>query len=196
MFLIAIGGIIGLVIGGIVLIGILTFVFWAIAKHNAFRRMEVKIDESASDIDVALNRRFDLLTKEYEICKGFAKQESNVLQEVTRLRGLADTTKKTDIDRLSKINAGLDRLQNAIQVTMEQYPTLKSDQVFLHLMDSCREVEEHLEASRRLYNSNVSIYNQEIVVFPSSLIASFSHCQKRDLFRVEEGKAKDVRMEF
>ncbi len=196
MFLIAIGGIIGLVIGGIFLLFILSFLFWAISKHNAFRRMEVKIDESASDIDVALNRRYDLLTKEYEICKGYAKQESSVLEEVSRLRSLAGKSAKADIDTLSKMNAGLDRLQNAIQVTLEQYPTLKSDQVFLHLMDSCRDVEDHLEASRRLYNSNVSIYNQEIVVFPSSLIASLSHCQKRELFRVEEGKEKDVPMAF
>lgn len=196
MFLIAAGAISGIIIGGVLLILVLCLVFWFIAKYNSLRRMEVKIDEAASDIDIALTRRYDLLSKEYQICKGYAKHESQVLEEITRLRSSSKKDEKPDIDRLSEVNNALDRLQGDIQVTMEQYPALKSDQVFLHLAESCRDVEERLEASRRLYNSNVSIYNQEIVVFPSSLVAGMAHCRKRELFRVEEGKKEDVTMEF
>ncbi len=198
MFLIATGGIIGIIVGGVILICLLVTVFWFIAKHNYFRRMEIKIDESASDIDVALNRRFDLLTKEYEICKGYAKHESATLSEIIRMRQAPSSSKegKVDMEKLSRINDGLNRLAGDIHVTMEQYPNLKADKVFLSLAESCRDVEEHLEAARRLYNSNVSLYNQEIVVFPSSIVASFAHCQKRELFKVEEGKSKDVKLEF
>lgn len=193
MFLISAPAIVAVIIVGVFLILLVTLFFWAIAKRNHFRRMEVKIEESASDIDVALNKRFDLLTKEYQICKGYAKHEKETFSEVTKLRSAAG---KKDMETLSRINNGLDRLQKDIDLTVEQYPQLKADQVFLHLADSCKEAEETLEAARRLYNSNVSLYNQEIVVFPSSIIASFCHCRKRDLFQVEERKRNDVEMEF
>ena len=58
------------------------------------------------------------------------------------------------------------------------------------------DTEEHLQAARRLYNSNVSRYNQQIVSFPSSVVANSKGMTKRDFFNVEEEKKQDVAMDL
>ena len=63
-------------------------------------------------------------------------------------------------------------------------------------MGQISEVEEQLQASRRVYNSNVSVFNQEIIVFPTSIVARHYHFEKRDFFEAEEAKRADVKIDF
>ncbi len=194
MFLIGAGTIVGLSIGGIFVLLILFVIFWGIAKANYFKRLKVKIDESASDIEVALNKRFDLLTKQVDVCKGYIKHESQTLIEVTLAR--ANATKSTDMKSLSELNNDLSKLSANISALIENYPQLKADTLFVNLQNSVNEVEEHLLAARRIYNSNVSIYNQDIVTYPSSIIARMIHCSPCEFFKVEEAKKQDVSLKF
>jgi LemA protein len=78
----------------------------------------------------------------------------------------------------------------------EQYPDLKANQNFLALQNQVGDVEEQLQAARRVYNSNVSVFNQEIIVFPSSVIAHHYAFVRRDFFEAEEAKREDVKIEF
>ena len=83
-----------------------------------------------------------------------------------------------------------------LNVVVEQYPNLKADTQFTFLQNSIGDVEEQLQAARRLYNANVSAYNQAIIVFPTSIVANASHLTKRDFFEAEEIKREDVKIEF
>ena len=193
LFLISPVGIVGIVIGGVIGLFVLFVICWGIAKANYFKRMQVKIRESQSNIEIALNKRFDLLTKQLDVCKGYVKHENETLVNVT----LARTTSKTnDINSLSKLNDDLSKISTNILAAVESYPQLKADALFSGLQSSINEVEEHLLAARRIYNSNVTIYNQEIVTYPSSIIANMIHCTAFDFFKVEEKKAQDVSMKF
>ncbi|MCI1735155.1 MAG: LemA family protein [Bacilli bacterium] len=195
--LLSVGAIVGMVFGGFFLLLILFIVCWGIRKANYFRRMQVKIKESASDIDVALTKRYDLLTKEYDIVKGYTKHESSTLINVTNVRAhTSSAPADPNIKDMSKFNADLDMASKEIHVAVEQYPDLKANTVFLSLQNACTDTEEHLAASRRLYTSNVSLYNSEIVTFPSSVIAGMIHAQPADFFQAEEAKKSDVKMEF
>lgn len=197
-FLLSAGAIVGVSIGGLFLILIVSLLFWFVAKRNLFKRMEVKIEESASDIDVALTKRYDLLTKEYDVCKGYSKHENATLSEVTRMRQnpRQDEDGNIDIERLSRLNHELDLLSRDIHLTVEQYPDLKANALFLNLMETSKQVENHLESTRRIYNSNVARYNEEIVIFPSSIVAHMIHAKKRGLFQAEEKKKDDVSLKF
>lgn len=84
----------------------------------------------------------------------------------------------------------------ALNVVVEQYPDLKASQNVAKLQDATLEVEENLQASRRVYNSNVSIYNQKVVVFPSNIIANWKKFAKRDFFEADEIKRGDVNFDF
>lgn len=194
----AVGGIIAGTIVGFILLVVIILLIWAIKKANYFRRMQIKIKESASDIDVALTKRFDLLTKQNDVVKGYTKHENSTLIAITQMRSSQGKTsnQETDMKKLSQFNADMDKVSHEISLNVERYPDLKANTLFLSLSNSCTDVEEHLQAARRLYNSNVSLYNQEIAVFPGSIVANHIHATSVDFFEAEEEKKQDVKLNF
>ena len=165
----------------ILLIILVLLVFYYIVKRNAFVKMEVQINEALSGIDVALEKRFDTLTKMYDLAKNYMQYEKSTLMEVVRLR-------QGNIQEKQEASKIMDDFQKSFDVTLENYPELRSSQNILELQKAVREVEDHLQASRRLYNNNVSIYNQAIVVFPSNLIANMMSLSKKEFFALSQGK--------
>jgi len=182
-----------LVIGGLLLLIVLIVVVWWIKTANRLRREQVKIDEAASGIDVALTKRFDLLTKTVATVKGYAKHESETLTKVIEMRKPASSASMSEKAAFSN---EVTKAFDSINVVAEQYPDLKANTNFLSLQNQIAEVEEQLQASRRVYNSNVSVYNQEIIVFPTSVVARHYGFAKRDFFEAEEAKRQDVKIEF
>ncbi len=188
------GVVIALIIIAVILVIVaISVIGWWIGTANRLRRDQVKIDESASGIDVALTKRFDLLTKSIAVVKGYAKHESETLENVIAMRRpTADSSMKDKADFSTAVSKAFD----SINVVAEQYPDLKANQNFLALQNQVSDVEEQLQAARRVYNANVSVFNQEIIVFPSSLISHHYGFVKRDFFEAEETKREDVKIEF
>jgi LemA protein len=172
-------------------IAIIFIIFvWYISTMNSLRRSVVKIDEALSSIDVALIKRYDVLTKMLDICKNYIKYEKETLLETIKLRS------GMSMDDRKSANNDLDQANNFINAVAENYPELKSSENFRQLQVSVMEVEEHLQAARRLYNSNVSYLNQRIVSFPSSIIASGLGISSMLFFEAEDSKKQDVDMSF
>ena len=90
----------------------------------------------------------------------------------------------------------LTKVANGLNVVVERYPDLKADKMFTNLQNAIMDTEEHLQASRRLYNSNVRIINQMIVTFPQSFVARQIGMTKKEFFEAEESKRQDVKMTF
>ena len=193
--LLGVGAIVGIVIAVVVVLLIVVLISWWIKKMNFFRQMQVKIKESASGIDVALTKRFDLLSKQYSIVKGYAKHENETLVDVTKMR--ANYHEGTgDVKEMNDFNSQMNQLSKSINIVIERYPELKANTMFISLSNSCTDVEEHLQASRRLYNADVSTYNQAIVSFPGSIVAGAIHATPEEFFKADEEKREDVKMEF
>ncbi len=177
----------------LVLIVVIAVVAWWISTSNRLKKEQIKIDESASGIDVALTKRFDLLTKAVATVKGYAKHEEKTLVGVISMRQPAsNASMKEKADFSNQVTKAFD----SINVVAEQYPDLKANANFMALQNQITEVEEHLQASRRVYNSNVSQYNQDIKIFPSSIVANHLRCEPREFFEAEEAKRQDVKIEF
>lgn len=177
----------------IIVLLVVIFAVWWISTANRMRREIVKIDEAASGIDVALTKRFDLLTKTVATVKGYAKHEETTLTQVIGMRG---PNKDSSMKEKSAYANQLTKAFDSINIVAEQYPDLKANANFMALQNQIAEVEEHLQASRRVYNSNVSYFNQEIVVFPKSIVARHYNFTARDFFEAEEAKRQDVKIEF
>ena len=177
----------------IVVVLVIALVGWWISTSNKFKRMGVKIDEAESGIDVALTKRFDLLTKALATVKGYAKHESETLEKVIKMRTPALNASLAEKQEFANATG---QALNSINVVAEQYPQLKADTQFTSLQNHISDVEEQLQAARRLYNANVSAYNQAIIVFPGSLVANSMHLTKREFFEAEETKKADVKIEF
>lgn len=174
----------------IVLILIAVVVISIIVMSNNLNKALVKIDEASSGIDVALTKRYDVLTKMIETVKGYAKHEKEVLFDVVKIR------KGMTIEEKNEANKQMDETLSKINVLAENYPDLKASENFKTLQDSITDVEEHLQAARRLYNANISSYNQMIVTFPISIIAGTKGLSKREFFVAEEHKKQDVEIKF
>lgn len=187
------GAIIGIVCGAIVLLIVIGLIAWWIKTGNLLRREVVKIDESASGIDVALTKRYDLLTKSVAVVKGVAKHEQETLTQVISMRR---PESGASMKEKSEFASSMTKAFDSINIVAERYPEIKANANFTALQNQVAEVEEQLQASRRVYNSNVSIYNQDIIVFPKSIVANHLHMTRRDFFEAEEAKRKDVEINF
>lgn len=165
-------------------------IIWWIATSNQFRRLLVKIEEASSGIDVALTKRYDTLTKMLDITKVYARHEVETLEKIVNLRNRMSVSEKNDV------NAKLDTMRDKISVIAESYPELKSSENFKQLQVTAADVEEHLQAARRLHNANVSLLNQSIVTFPKSLVAKAMNIVKQEFFAAEEAKKADVAIAF
>jgi len=179
-----------IIVGGLLIV----FILWYISVMNYLRRLEVKVEESLSGIDVALTKRYDVLTKMLDTTKGYSRHESETLEKIVRLR--KGQISELTIDQKADVGKNLDKIQSGINVIVEKYPDLKANAIFIKLQNMIADVEEHLQAARRFYNSNVTLINQAIVTFPQSIIARNIKMTKKLFFEAEENKKSDVKMEF
>lgn len=183
----SVGAIVGIVVAAAAVLGVIIYV---IVIRNKFHLLKQKIEEAGSDIDVALTKRFDLLTKQLEIVKGYAKHEKETFVSVTEMRtGMSPKDK-------AAYNAELDAVSKQLNIMVEQYPQLRAVESFTQLQRTTADVEEHLQAARRVYNANINAYNNAIIIFPNSIIANIMKLTKDDYFEAEETKREDVKMEF
>ena len=172
----------------ILLLIVLITVVWAVKTSNNIKRMEIKVDEAFSGIEVALTKRYDMLTKMLDVCKGFMKHESELFSKVISLR------RGMSLGEMGRADREMGELTGRLFAVAENYPELRSAQVFAELQQGVHDAEEHLQAARRLYNASVSSYNAAIAVFPDSLLARGR--SPREFFEAEDAKREDVKVQF
>lgn len=169
---------------------LLIFIIWYIVVLNKLNRTIIKIEEALSGIDIALTKRYDVITKMVEVVKGYTKHEKETLFKIIKMRENLSLIEK------SSLNKAMDENMQKVNIVVEKYPDLKANENFKELQKAIVDVEEHLQASRRCYNANVSIYNQLIVSFPINLVAKNKKMTKKDFFEIEESKKENVKIEL
>lgn len=175
----------------VIIIGFLLIVLLSyISILNKIKRTSIKVEEALSGIDVALSKRYNILSKMIDVVKGYAKHEKETMFQVIQLR------KDMSLSEKAKENIKMDENMEKIDVLVENYPDLKASENFKVLQKSILEVEEHLQASRRCYNSNVSRYNQLIMIFPTNLVAKSRGMTKRDFFEASELEKKNDKIDL
>lgn len=172
----------------IVVIILIIVVVWAISTSNRFKVLLVKMSEADSGIDVALTKRYDTLTKLIDVVKAYAKHETELFEKVIKLRSGMSIAEKNEANHL------MDEASKQINVLAENYPELRSNENYKQLQGAIVEAEDHLQAARRVYNMNVSSFNQAIAVFPASIIANNAKHTQKDFFEAEEIKRTDVKI--
>ena len=172
----------------IVIIVVLIVVIWPILITNKFNTLAVKIDEAASGIEVALTKRYDMLNKMLDTAKGYMKHEKDVFKTTISMR------QGMSINDLANADNEMSKVTSSLLALAENYPELKSSDVFLELQKGIKDAEEHLQAARRVYNSNVSNFNQSLVIFPNKLFAGSR--KPYDFYKAEDYKREDVKINF
>ena len=172
----------------IVLLLVVLAIVWCVRTVNDFKKKEIRVQEGLSGIEVALTKRYDMLIKMLDAAKGYMAHESDLYTKVIELR------RGMSVAELSNAQQQMDALSGRFFAVAENYPELRSSNVFAELQRGIRDAEEHLQASRRLYNSSVADYNTAIAMFPAKLLAGSS--QPKEFFAAEAIKREDVKMTF
>ena len=190
--------------GIIILIVIGILIAMAIGIYNTLVKMRMRVDEAWSDIDVQLKRRYDLIPNLVETVKGYAKHESETLENVMAARSKAtainiDANSATaeNMAALATAQQGLSGALGKLFAVAENYPDLKANQNFLQLQNDLTDTEDKIQASRRFYNGTVRDYNTKVETVPSNIIASVFNFTKREFFEIEdESERKNVKVTF
>ncbi|MFZ0530946.1 MAG: LemA family protein, partial [Propionicimonas sp.] len=174
----------------LVLLIVVGLALYAVALYNGFVRSRNLIQESWRQIDVELNRRYDLIPNLVETVRAYAAHERNTLEGITRLRNQAAALAQAGGGAISQERADVEeQLSGAVRqllVSVEAYPDLKSNVNFLELQRELTATEDRIAAGRRFYNANVRNYNTQVESFPSNLVAGMFKFEKATYFEVNE----------
>lgn len=162
-----------------------------IGTYNKFIRKNNRVKEKESQIDVLLNQRFDLIPNIVECVKGYTKHESSTLEELTSLRS-SYNNHGFSIEETESI----DKKFNNVMMLAESYPDLKANTQFLSLQNNLNEIENKLSYARSYYNNAVTSYNNLVESVPSNIIAKIFAFEKKELFKLEDNKKENVKVDF
>ena len=181
-----------MIIALIVIVAIIAFV---VVTYNGLVTARQKVKNAWSQIDVQLQRRFDLIPNFVESVKGYMTHEKDTLTKVTELR--SSWANATTVDEKAELNNQLSSTLKTIMAVSENYPDLKANQNFLDLQEELRNTENKISFSRQFYNDSVTMYNTKLEVFPSNIIAGWFNFTTETLFAAESDEArKNVKVDF
>ena len=179
-----------MIIAIILLIAVLLIVIWGISTVNGFKKKEIRVQEGLSGVEVALTKRYDMLTKLLDTAKSYMKHENELFAKVIEMR------RGMTVDEMNTAQQQMDNLSGRFFAVAEGYPELRSSDNFRALQTSITDVEEDLQAVRRIYNMNVSQFNQMLVTWPDSIVGHIHGHKNQDFFKAEKDKKQDVAIHF
>ncbi len=181
--------------GWIILAIILILVIAIIGMYNSLVQARVKVDNAWSQIDVQLQRRFDLIPNFVETVKGYMTHEKETFEKIAELR--TSWANAGSVSEKATLDGELSTALKTIMAVSESYPELKANQNFADLSEELRNTENKISFSRQFYNDTVTMYNTKLQVFPSNIIAGMFNFKSRDLFKAESDEArKNVKVDF
>ncbi len=170
-----------LIIAGVVVLIIVISLYSSFkGSYNTFVALDETVKSAWAQVENQLQRRYDLIPNLVETVKGYAKQEKDVLVEVTNARakvgGAGNVPDK--ISANNELSGALSRLL----VVVEKYPDLKSNQNFMRLQDELAGTENRIAVERRRYNEAVQSYNVAVRSFPANIVAGIFGFAKAPFF--------------
>jgi LemA protein len=188
------------ILGGLLLL-VLIIVVWAISIYNSLITLRNRYENSFSQIDVQLKRRYDLIPNLVETAKGYMKHERETLEAVIAARNAAYKAEQTAaqqpgdpaaIRSLSSAEATLGGALSRLMAVAEAYPDLKANQNMIMLQEELSSTENKVAFARQGYNDAVTHYNIQREKFPAVLIAGVLGFREAELFELESEKERQA----
>ncbi len=182
---------IALIVVGVIILLILLFVG---TTYNSLVSLRNKVKDQWSQIDVLLKRRTDLIPNLVETVKGYAKHESETLENVIAARNKVVDAKTTEEE--IKADGELSRALGRLMAVAEAYPDLKANTNFLDLQANLKDTEDKIQYARQFYNDAVLIYKNKIEMFPSNIVASMFGFKQEAFFEASEADKEVPKVQF
>src|SRR6476619_1977750 len=173
----------------IVVLVLLVGLIYVVARNGIISSRN-RTDEAWSGIDVQLKRRHDLVPNLVETVKGYASHESGTFEKVTQARAAA--MQASGPAEAGQAEGQLTAALGGLRVVAEQYPQLRATENFQQLQRQLSELEDEIQASRRIYNSNVQQFNTRIQQFPGSIIANQGGFTAKPFFEIGDAAEREA----
>lgn len=172
---------IGIIAGGaLVALGAFRYVY---TTYNSLIYHRMQARKQASNVEVHLKKKFDLIPSLVEVVKGYAKHESGTFKEVTKLR--SQWSGSRSIESKMRTANMLEAALSKLLVVQERYPSLKADRNFKNLQRSISSVEKGLTRERKYYNQRAKAYNVRLELFPKNIVARMFRFEEMPFFSLE-----------
>lgn len=171
----------GLIVIGIVALVLVSIGMWLVGLYNNLVTLEQDVENKQAQVEVVLQRRFDLIPNLVNSTKGVLKQEQTIFTEIANARSRyagATSGSNEKVDAANQLESSLSRLL----VIVENYPTLKSDQTVKDLMTELAGTENRISVERQRYNDSVTVFNKQVKLFPTNIFAGMFGFEAKTLF--------------
>lgn len=180
----------------LVIAGILILIFgYILITYNALVARRNMALNQKSQIDVELQRRFDLIPNLVEIVKGYAKHEKTTLEDVIKARN-SYVSSGSDTAQALAADSALTSALSRLFLLVESYPELRANASFMNLQNELANTEKKIAFSRQFYNDSVYKLNNKIEMFPSSIVASLFKFRKEQFFQAADNSRNNVAIDL
>jgi len=173
----------------LIILGIVAVIaLYFIAVYNGLIKQKNRVENGFSQIDVQLQRRYDLIPNLVETVKGYAAHEKETLEMVIKARNAGmnagSVGEKADADNM------MTGALKTLFALSEAYPDLKANQNFKELQLELTSTENKISFSRQFYNDTVASFNTAIQVFPKNIIAGMLGFKAFEFFKTDNAEAR------
>ena len=164
---------------GIILIAIMMLT----GSYNGLVSKDESVKQANSKIEVALQRRADLIPNVVNSVKGYMNHEEDIFTKIADARSkIGSGNKETKNEGESELTSAISRLL----VVQENYPELKADSQVSALMSELEGTENRLFIARKDYNDTATEYNKAIRRFPTNIMANLFGFQRAELIEADK----------
>lgn len=178
----------------VVLVIVVLIVLWFIATYNKLVVLRNKVKDQWAQIDTVLKRRFDLIPNLVETVKGYAKHESETIENVIKARNTYVSAGTPEGQM--KADGELTQAISKLFALSESYPELKANTNFMSLQNELTETEDKIQYARQFYNDIVLKYNNAREVFPTVIVAGICNFTETAYFKAEDNERQNVKVKF
>ena len=174
----------------IILIIVVVIIAFIISTYNGLVQSKMKVDNAWSQIDVQLQRRFDLIPNFVETVKGYMNHEQETFEKIAALR--TSWANATTVEDKAKLDNELSASLKTIMAVSENYPELKANELYTNLSNNLISIEDEIANSRKYYNGTVRNFNNKIQMFPNNILAKLFRFKEFKMFEANAEEKNNV----
>ena len=173
----------------IIIAVVVLLVLWVISIQNKLVKSDELCKNALKQINVQQVTRYDAIKALVKLTREYAAYEGETLQKVIEARKITTSASPT-VEEIHANETALNSALSRLIAVAEQYPELKANASYQETMQSIKGYEENVRLSRMTFNDTVTKYNNEVRVFPASLVASLLGFPQREYLAEDTSKTE------
>ncbi len=173
----------------VILIAAALLVLWGISVQNKLVQADELCNNALKQINVQQVSRYDALQAIVKLTREYASYEADTLEKVISQRKITASAKPT-VEEINANEKALQEVSAKLIAVAEQYPDLKANQNYQQAMADIKSYEENVRLARMTFNDTVTRFNNQVRMFPGSVVAGILGFAKRD-YLAEDTSKKD-----